>query len=99
MVGEIQDEFDQEDHLVQEVGRNTFHISGLAPLHDVELKLGLDADDEDEVSTFGGLIIAELGRIPKADETTTFRNLKVRILEADDRRVLFAEVQKVEPEE
>jgi CBS domain containing-hemolysin-like protein len=99
MVGEIQDEFDQEEHLIRDVGRNSWHISGLAPLHDVEERLGLPPEEEDDVSTFGGLITAEIGRIPKEKETVTFRNLKVRVLEADDLRVKFAEVQKVETEE
>lgn len=99
MVGEIHDEFDQEELLIKETGRNTYHISGLAPLHDVEEVLGLPDVEEDEVSTFGGLIIAELGRIPKPGETAQFRNLKVRVLEADDRRVLAAEVQKVSSED
>jgi CBS domain containing-hemolysin-like protein len=96
MVGEIQDEFDQEEHLIRDLGRNTWHISGLAPLHDLEERLGLPPVEEDDVSTFGGLIISSIGRIPKPKETATFRNLKVRILEADDLRVKFAEVQKLE---
>ncbi len=99
MVGEIHDEFDQEELLIKSTSRGTYHISGLAPLHDVEEELGLAADVTDEVSTFGGLIIAELGRIPTPGEAVEFRGLKVRVLEADDRRVLATEVQKVQPED
>ena len=95
MVGEIQDEFDEEEKLISKSGRDTYRISGLAPLYDVEEELGIPAGgNEDDVSTFGGLITTEFGRIPKQGEEITFRGLQVRIVEADARRVHMAEVQK-----
>jgi CBS domain containing-hemolysin-like protein len=97
MVGEIQDEFDEEEELITKFGKNTYLISGLTPLYDVEEELGIPAGgDEDEVSTFGGLLITKFGRIPKSGEEITFRGMQVRVVEADARLVRMAEVQKLE---
>ena len=96
MVGEIQDEFDEEEKLIRKTGRQIWRISGLAPLHDVEEELGIPAEDGDEVSTFGGLVTTQFGRIPRPDQIIYLRNLRVHILEADDKLVHLAEVQKLE---
>ena len=97
MVGEIQDEFDEEEKLITKCGKDLYRISGLAPLYDVEEELGIPAGgDEDEVSTFGGLLITEFGRIPKGGEEITFRGMQVRVVEADAKLVHMAEVQKLE---
>ena len=96
MVGEIQDEFDHEEKLIRKIGRQIWRVSGLAPLHDVEEELNIPDFDDDEVSTFGGLVTTEFGRIPKQEQVIEFRNLRVRIIEADDKLVQLAEVQKLE---
>jgi CBS domain containing-hemolysin-like protein len=97
MVGEIQDEFDEEEQLITQCGKDTYRISGLAPLYDVEEELGIPAGgDEDEVSTFGGLLITKFGRIPKGGEEITFRGMQVLVVEADAKLVRMAEVQKLE---
>jgi CBS domain containing-hemolysin-like protein len=56
-----------------------------------ELKLDEDGD-EDELASFGGFITRELGRIPEKGETVDLQHLKVSILEADETRILSAEV-------
>ena len=42
------------------------------------------------------LMATEFGRIPKQEQVIEFRNLRVRIIEADDKLVQLAEVQKLE---
>jgi CBS domain containing-hemolysin-like protein len=56
-----------------------------------ELKLEED-EDEDELTSFGGFVTRELGRIPEKGETVNLQHLKVTILEADETRVLSTEV-------
>ena len=54
-------------------------------------ELGLDDHDE-ELATFGGLITRELGKIPKRNETIRFPSFDAKVLNADETRVLDAEV-------
>jgi magnesium and cobalt transporter len=93
LVGEIQDEFDSEEEQIVKVrGNRRFRISGLTPIHDVEEALAIDIEN-DEVSTFGGLITGELGHIPERGEELTCHGLHIMIEEVDDRRVIAATVQ------
>lgn len=96
LVGEIRDELESsESSLIKPLpdGRG-FRISGLAPLHDVAVALHVTLNN-DQVSTFGGLITAELGRIPVPKEHLVLPQpgLDIIIEETDRRRILFATVR------
>lgn len=96
LVGEIQDEFDsEEEQIIALPKKGCYRISALTPVHDVEEALGLEIENED-VSTFGGLITGELGRIPEQGETLEFHNMKVSIEQVDERRVISTQVELIE---
>ena len=96
VVGEIQDEFDADEKDIEQLNECSWNISGLTPLHELPEELGIDEEDE-EVTSFGGLITQEFGKIPEAYETLELRNLKVTILEADETRIGLAEVRLLKP--
>lgn len=97
LVGEIQDEFDSEEDQIVAIGHgHRFRISGLAPIHDIEEELEIEIDNE-EVSTFGGLITGELGHIPERGERLTCYGMEITIDEVDDRRVIAATVELKSP--
>lgn len=75
------------------MGDGKWRVPGLTPVHELpdELKLE-EGEEEDELTSFGGFITRELGRIPEKGESVDLQHLKVDILEADDTRVLSAEV-------
>jgi CBS domain containing-hemolysin-like protein len=92
LVGEIQDEFDSEEEQIRALrAPNTYRISGLTPIHDLEESLGVEIEN-DEVSTFGGLITGELGRIPARGDTLSLAGMRITIDEVDERRVIAARV-------
>jgi CBS domain containing-hemolysin-like protein len=96
LVGDIQDEFDSEEDRIEALGETGYYrISGLAPMHDVETRLGLEIGN-DEVSTFGGCITGELGRIPKAGEQLSVHGLQIEIVRVDERRILTTRVRVIE---
>lgn len=71
VVGEIQDEHDVDE--VQPVQHHLdghWVVEGGVPLADLEAELEHDFERED-VATVGGLVLAELGRVPRTGETTT----------------------------
>jgi len=95
LVGEIQDEFDsEEEQIIPLPKKGCYRISALAPVHDVEQALGLEIENED-VSTFGGLITGELGRIPEQGETLELGNMRISIEQVDERRVISTRVELV----
>lgn len=92
LVGEIQDEFDSEEDQIRAIrAPHTYRISGLTPIHDLEEALGVQIEN-DEVSTFGGLITGELGRIPARGDSLSLAGMRITIDEVDERRVISVRV-------
>ncbi len=98
VVGEIQDEFDKEEAMIRDLGDGRFHVNGLTPLHDLGEVIGFELEAE-EVSTFGGLVTYELGRMPRQGENFQVGSLEVTAAKIDERRVISATVKVAEQEE
>lgn len=98
LVGEIQDEFDQEEEvLIRAVQADgTALVSGLTPIHDLETAFEVEIKNE-AVSTLGGLITSEIGRIPEKGEVLEVEGLVVTVTEVDDTRVIEARVRRLDP--
>ena len=92
VVGEIQDEFDADEKDIVQLNEDSWKISGLTPLHELPEELGI-AEEDEEVTSFGGLITQEFGKIPEVYETLQLKNIEVTILEADETRIGLAEVR------
>ena len=90
LVGEIQDEFDSEEALIRALRvPNTYRISGLTPIHEIEKSLGVKIENE-EISTFSGLITGKLGRIPERGDKLSINGMHITIEQVDERRVIRA---------
>ncbi|HEY7738863.1 MAG TPA: hemolysin family protein [Candidatus Limnocylindria bacterium] len=94
IVGEIQDEYDVEESLVESVDadpdRRAFRLDGRVTMDDLRDLFELsDAEEPDEEAydTVGGLIIHRVGRIPLVGTEVDFRGLTLRVLAADSRKV------------
>jgi CBS domain containing-hemolysin-like protein len=96
LVGEIQDEFDMEEAQIVSLGKDTYRIHGLTPLHDISERLGIDLERED-VSTLSGLVTAELGKIPDQGERLVVGNLEVEAVKVDEKKLILAEVRILPP--
>lgn len=98
LVGDIQDEFDIEEELIRKVTEREYRVSGLTPVRELEEAIEVEIERKDDVTTFGGLITSELGRIPEVRETLVLSDLKITITEVDDTRVIPTRVVPVEIE-
>ncbi len=95
IVGEIEDEYDfdeaSDNILAESSGR--FRVKALTQIADFNAAFGTRFSDQ-EVDTIGGLVIAELGRLPKRGEALTIGGLRFQVLRADSRRVYTLLVEK-----
>lgn len=97
LVGDIHDEFDRgEERMIIRIKKDFFRVSGIAPIHELEEVLGIDIDNDD-VSTLGGLVVAELGRIPEPGETLGMGRMVITVQEADEKRVLSCTLKLLPP--
>jgi len=87
IVGEIRDEYDtDEDAPVQRLPEGGWAVQGGVSLADLESELGHSFARED-VSTVGGLVLAALGRVPKAGETLALDGYRLTVDQVTRRRV------------
>jgi len=100
LVGEIRDEYDDEERHIEEEDGVRYWVSGRLTLD--ELSDALHADfRRDEVSTIGGLIFELLGRVPRAGETLEIEGFRVIVERVVRRKVarVFLERRPLEATE
>jgi CBS domain containing-hemolysin-like protein len=85
LVGEIQDEFDQEKPLVEKSGEQ-WTIQGTLPLHDLS-ELVNEPIHEEEITTTSGYVTHRLGGFPKVGDVLTLGNFELRVDEMDGPKV------------
>ena len=100
IVGNIRDEYDDEDEEIVEVDENTFTVDGTAYIEEVNELVG-DVIPEGDYDTLGGFIISQLGFLPKDGDMNcvTYRNLKFTILNVEDKRIGKVKVEILPTEE
>ena len=97
IVGEIRDEYDEGERepTFHREAPDTIVSDARVHLDEIREELGLELPEDDHVVTLGGFITSRLGRIPRPGETFTFDQIEFRVLEADERRVLKAQLKRV----
>jgi CBS domain containing-hemolysin-like protein len=86
IVGEIQDEFDREPPTVQETAEGLV-FDGLTLVDDAAERLGASLPETADVSTLGGLVAAQVGRIPRVGDRVTVGGYHLTVVEMRARRV------------
>ena len=86
LVGQIQDEFDQEKPLVTKLGTNAWEIAGTLPLHELAGIVGQSLQAEG-VATVSGLVTHRLGGFPKTGDTLRLGGYELCVEEMDGMRV------------
>ncbi len=92
IVGEIDDEHDTEDDsaFIRPQGE-AFIIRALTPVEDFNKYFQAELSDE-RADTIGGLVMMELGRLPKGGETVNLGRFHFQVLRADNRRIHLLEM-------
>ena len=100
IVGEIEDEHDAEDDEVKikRVNDRTIIVDASYKIIELEdlFQLKIKEAQEEEIDTVGGLVSYVANKVPNINEVFVFNNqLKFKILEADERRVITLEIKKI----
>ena len=102
ILGEIEDEFDDEEPEIIQVAENIYQLKGILHIVDLNEALNLDLDeDSEEYDSVGGLIIDILGYIPNGEEEEEipYGNYIFRILEVKENRIEKVLLTILEPED
>ena len=95
IVGDIDDEHDAEEaEYINDQGDGRFLVLTLTKIEEFNEYFKVEFLD-DEYDTLGGLIMLELGRLPRRGEVLDFSGFRFRVLRADRRRIHSLEVSRV----
>ena len=89
VMGEIDDEYDEEIVEIEKIDENTYILDGSAELDHINDQLGTEFDSEDS-ETIGGFLVDIMGEIPEEDEqerVVEYENYVFRIESVKDRRI------------
>lgn len=91
IVGEIEDEFDEEEKLLDWVDENTVRLDPKIDLEDLEELLGInlaEAEGADTSETLGGLIYEAAGKVPEAGDSFEVAQYAITVEAVVDQRIL-----------
>jgi magnesium and cobalt transporter len=87
IIGEIDDEFDvEEDQNIRKEADRQFAVRGVTRLEEFNEYFGTEFSDE-EFDTVAGLIMKQLGRLPRRGEALNIDGFEFRVVRGDRRRV------------
>ena len=93
IVGEIRDEFDEEEPAVRELADGAYAIDGRIPIGEVNDALGTGFESQD-FETIGGLVLGRLGRVPEPGDEIRLDGYLLRVHGVDGPRVAHVVVQE-----
>lgn len=86
IVGEIQDEFDEEEDSIIKCEDNSYIVYGKVLIEDITEFLYIDIEDE-HIDTIGGWAYAQLDSYPKVNDKFTYKNYEFTILKCNRKRI------------
>jgi putative hemolysin len=91
IVGEISDEFDDDDEIYRKVAENIYEFEGRTSVYDMCKALKLEPTTFDSIKgeseSIGGMLLEEFGQIPNTNDFIEFENFTFTISAVDKRRI------------
>ncbi|KAI0559170.1 Cyclin M transmembrane [Gracilaria domingensis] len=104
VVGEIYDEdddYEAEAQFIASIGDSVYTVNGQTSLEKVAqaFNLVLSEDDLDDYGTISGFLCAQMGGIPEVDEEVIISQVRFKVTEANDRRIIRLRAEILTEEE
>ena len=99
LVGDIQDEYDEEKPLVEQVTGNEFIVNAFATVYDVNEYLSHDLPEDEDFDTIGGLVSHVFGKIPEVGESNESYGYLFTILKKTEQNIETVKLELVVAED
>lgn len=102
IVGDIDDSYDYDIPEIKENGRDVFVVKASVGIKDLNEKINIDIDEDNEnYDSLGGFIIDRLGYIPEEDSKLSFdyNGYEIKILYIEDNRIKAVRIRKLKDKE
>ncbi len=101
IVGNIQDEYDNEEEEISKINETTFTVEGITNIDEVDEIIGADLPEGD-YDTVAGFVISLLGYLPESggeDVAVEYENFRFTVLAVEDRRIDRIKIEILPKEE
>lgn len=98
LVGEISDEYDEPERLIQRIDATTFRVAGKLPIDELNAATGLSISNQ-AYDTVGGWVLDLFGRVPRKAERIAMPELTVTVEKVERTRVVEVLVALTKPSE
>ncbi|WDV44522.1 hemolysin family protein [Clostridiaceae bacterium M8S5] len=94
IVGDILDEYDAEENIIEKIGDNRYNVKADIELEDFNEAFNVDLPYED-FDSLGGYIFNSLGRVAVIGDKIKYKDLVMSVLKVNKRRILNVEVEVI----
>lgn len=100
IVGNIMDEYDEDEKYIEQKGKDEYVIEGKTPLEELEERFQISFE-EDEFETLNGFLISKMDRIPEEDEqfSINIAGYSFKVLSVENKMIHSVLVTKLPEEE
>lgn len=98
IVGEIQDEYDQEAPLIVAEGERAWVVDAILRIDELNEDLGLDLVADNGIETLGGYVFERLGEVPEAGDSVQADHVRLEVVEIEGRRIKKVRVTQLAEE-
>lgn len=95
IVGDILDEYDDEENLIEQVNENKYIIKAQIDLEEIEEVFDIEFPEEDDYSSLGGFVFNTLGRVPMLGDQVKYKNLIMTVKKVSNRRIREIEIEVI----
>lgn len=103
IVGNIMDEYDEEEEEIVSSGNDTFQLAGTSLLVDLEDTLGIEFEEKDKENfdTLNGFLTSRLGHLPEEDEAIEipFADYMFRVVKVENRTIKQVDAKRTKVED
>ena len=99
IVGEIQDEYDTEQPLINRINEYTYILDGKLSIEELNEAISIELPQSEDIETISGFIYHKIGKLPDLNELIQHENLQFKIKEIDNRRINKIELNILKEEQ
>ena len=88
IVGEIRDEYDQEQILFKKIDNNNFMVNGKIDIESIDELININIPEKDDYDTLGGFILELTGSVPEEKQILHYNKYDLRIEKVENNRII-----------
>ncbi len=96
LVGEIQDEFDQDAVMIRRLPSGSLEVAGLTTIDDLKRVMPELKDKEIPSKTVGGLIMEAMGKVPESGESVEAKGIRFTVTSSSERQIKRVKVEPLD---